>query len=352
MNSSTWFLQPIQAIDLIAQQQATTRQQQLTKPAGSLGELERVVIELAGMQGKVCPQIKTPWISIFAGDHGVMEEKISAYPQEVTRQMLFNFAQGGACISVIAQQYQAQLRVVDCGTIGEPYQCEGVEQSPVAQGTHNFLKEPAMSKEQLQQALLIGKHQAEQAKAFGADVFIAGEMGIGNTCSASTIACLVLHESAGRMTGVGTGINSMTLVRKIQVVQQAVLLYRHQTQRDPLEILRCVGGFEIVAMVGAYIRAAQLGLTILVDGFISSVAALCAVKLHPDVRRYMLFAHQSAEFGHQHILYELNAKPLLQLGLRLGEGSGAGAAIGLLQLACTLHQNMATFNEAQVSDQQ
>ncbi|GAA5012215.1 nicotinate-nucleotide--dimethylbenzimidazole phosphoribosyltransferase [Acinetobacter puyangensis] len=348
--TSAWYLNPAQTLDLTSKDQAQQRQLQLTKPTGALGQLEQMAIDLAAMQGKVCPLIDRPWITIFAGDHGIMQENISAYPQVVTRQMLHNFATGGACISVIARQYQAYLQVIDCGTAGAAYQVNGVEQRGIAQGTANFLKQPAMSLEQSQLAMDLGKDSVEQAHAQQSDLYIAGEMGIGNTCSASALACLLLQEDAEKLTGVGTGIDDATLQRKKQVIQEAIALYQTQVQHQPVHALCCVGGFEIAAMVGAYIRCAQLGLPMLIDGFISSVAALCAVRILPQAHDWMLFSHQSAEYGHQRILQELQAKPLLQLNLRLGEGSGAGAAIGIIQLACALHQHMATFAEAAVAN--
>ncbi len=349
---SAWYLDICKAANPESRLQAQQRQSQLTKPTGALSQLEEIAIVLAAMQGKICPIIDKPWIAVFAGDHGVMEESISAYPQQVTRQMLYNFATGGACISVIARQYQAHLQVVDCGTVGESCQIEGVEQRPIAQGTANFLKQPAMSLQQCQLAMGIGKDSVERAQREQADIYIAGEMGIGNTCSASALACLFLQENAAQLTGTGTGIDSITLQRKTQVVQQAVEKYQAQTKGQPIHCLSAVGGFEIAAMVGAYIRCAQLGLPMVIDGFISSVAALCAVQINPQVRAWMLFGHQSAEYGHQRILHALEAEPILKLGLRLGEGSGAGAALGIIQLACILHQNMATFAEAAVTGEQ
>ncbi len=345
----TWYLEPIQQPDLDARQQAEQRQPQLTKPTGALGDLETPAIHLASLQGTVHPKIQQPWITIFAGDHGVVEENISAYPQAVTRQMLQNFASGGAAISVIAKHHQAHLQVVDCGTVGDAYDYVGVERHCIRAGTANFAQQTAMTEQECLAALELGKNSADLAKAQGSDIFVAGEMGIGNTCSASALACLLLNESAQQLTGLGTGINIEQLQHKIKVIDQAVKLHRPHVANDALKILAAVGGLEIAAMTGAYLRCAQIGLPIVVDGFISSVAALCAMRIQPQSREWMFFGHQSAEYGHQRILKELAAQPILKMNLRLGEGSGAGAALSMIQLACVLHNQMATFAEAAVT---
>ncbi|MDH0030239.1 MULTISPECIES: nicotinate-nucleotide--dimethylbenzimidazole phosphoribosyltransferase [unclassified Acinetobacter] len=344
-----WWMEAVKQPDLDAKLQAEQRQLQLTKPTGALGDLEQIAITLASLQGTVFPKINKPWISIFAGDHGVVEENISAYPQAVTRQMLQNFASGGAAISVIAKHHQAHLQVIDCGTVGDAYNYTGVERHCIRAGTANFAKQAAMTEQECQAALQLGKNSVDLAKSKGADIFIAGEMGIGNTCSASALACLLLDESAQQLTGVGTGINTEQLQHKINVIDQAVKLHKNDVTNNPLKILAAVGGLEIAAMAGAYLRCAQMGVPIVVDGFISSVAALCAVRIQPQVREWMLFGHQSAEYGHQRILKDLNAQPILNMNLRLGEGSGAGSALSMIQLACVLHNQMATFAEAAVS---
>lgn len=343
-----WYLNPCYSISTQAQQAAEIRQAFLTKPTGSLGDLEYIAIQLAALQHSEHPQLEYPWICIFAGDHGVMAEQVSAYPQAVTRQMLQNFASGGAAISVIAQENQAELCIIDCGTVGAPYDYVGVERQCIRAGTANFLEQTAMTGEECLAAMAIGHDNVDLAKSRQACIYVAGEMGIGNTCSASVLMCLLLALPAVEMTGVGSGINSEQLERKIAVVDRAIARHQAQVGDDPFKILCAVGGLEIAAMVGAYIRCAQVGLPILVDGFISSAAALIAVKLNPEVRQWMLFAHQSAEYGHRRILQALEAIPFLQLNLRLGEGSGAGVALGILRLACRLHNDMATFAQAAV----
>lgn len=343
-----WWLEACKNPSAIAKQQAEQRQLQLTKPTGSLSTLENVAVQLASLQDQAKPNVDFPWICIFAGDHGVMEENISAYPQAVTRQMLQNFTTGGACISVIAKEYNAKLQVIDCGSVGEPYEYQGVERHCIAQGTANFAKTVAMNEAQCQAAMQLGKNSVDQAFAQNASIYVAGEMGIGNTCSASAVACFLLNESAEKLTGVGTGIRAEQLQHKKNIIDQAIKLHQDYVNGDVFKALCAVGGLEIAAMAGAYIRCAQVGLPMVVDGFISSVAALIAVRLNPQVREWMLFGHQSAEFGHERLLVELNAEPLLKLNLRLGEGSGAGAALGVIKLACSLHNHMATFAEAAV----
>ncbi|MEQ1065818.1 nicotinate-nucleotide--dimethylbenzimidazole phosphoribosyltransferase [Acinetobacter sp. XH1741] len=344
-----WWLKSVQQPNLDAKQQAEQHQLQLTKPTGALGDLEQIAITLASLQSNAQPEVNHPWITIFAGDHGVVEENISAYPQAVTRQMLQNFTTGGAAISVIAKYHQAHLQVIDCGTVGEAYEYAGVERYCIRAGTANFAKQAAMSAEECRAALELGKESVDTAKANSADIYIAGEMGIGNTCSASALACLLLNDTAEQLTGVGTGIGTDQLRHKIEVIEKAIELHHKHVTGDTFKTLCAVGGLEIAAIVGAYIRCAQVGLPVIVDGFISSVAALCAVRMNPEVREWMLFGHQSAEYGHRRILQELKADPILKMNLRLGEGSGAGTALALVKMACVLHNQMATFAQAAVS---
>ncbi|MDC4351496.1 nicotinate-nucleotide--dimethylbenzimidazole phosphoribosyltransferase [Acinetobacter baumannii] len=344
-----WWLESVKQPNLDAKQQAEQHQLQLTKPTGALGDLEQIAITLASLQSNAHPQVSHPWIAIFAGDHGVVEENISAYPQAVTRQMLQNFTTGGAAISVIAKYHQAHLQVIDCGTVGEAYEYAGVERHCIRAGTANFAKQAAMNADECRAALELGKKSVDTAKANRADIYIAGEMGIGNTCSASALACLLLNDTAEQLTGVGTGIGADQLRHKIEVIEKAIELHHKHVIGDVFKTLCAVGGLEIAAIVGAYIRCAQVGLPVIVDGFISSVAALCAVRMNPQVSDWMLFGHQSAEYGHRRILQELNADPILKMNLRLGEGSGAGAALALVKMACALHNQMATFTQAAVS---
>ncbi|PMY61447.1 MULTISPECIES: nicotinate-nucleotide--dimethylbenzimidazole phosphoribosyltransferase [Pseudomonas] len=344
-----WWLRPCKALDTQALEAAQSRQQQLTKPAGSLGQLEQVAVQLAGLQGRVKPGLEQLWIAIFAGDHGVVAEGVSAYPQAVTGQMLHNFVSGGAAISVLARQLRARLEVVDLGTVTPGLNLPGVRHLNLGAGTRNFVEGPAMTQAQGERALQAGRDSVLRAVEQGSELFIGGEMGIGNTTAASTVACALLDIPVAHLAGPGTGLDAAGVSHKAQVIERA--LSRHAAQRgDALQTLFNLGGFEIAALVGAYLACAQEGVAVLVDGFICSVAALVAVRLNPECRPWLLFGHRGAEPGHRHILQTLEAEPLLDLGLRLGEGSGAALAVPLLRLACDLHGQMATFAEAAVAD--
>jgi nicotinate-nucleotide--dimethylbenzimidazole phosphoribosyltransferase len=346
--SNAWWLAPAREVDQDSREHALARQQQLTKPAGSLGQLEAVAVQLAGLQGRVKPRLDKVWIAIFAGDHGVVAEGVSAYPQEVTGQMLHNFVMGGAAISVLAKQLSAQLDVVDLGTVS-PLNLPGVRHLNLGAGTANFVREPAMTQAQLEGALAGGRDSVLRARAAGYELFIGGEMGIGNTTAASAVACSVLACPAPLLVGPGTGLDAQGVNHKAQVIEQALQLHAAQSG-DALGSLRALGGFEVAALVGAYLACAQEGVVALVDGFICSVAALVAVRINPSCRPWLFFGHRGAEPGHRHVLETLQAEPLLELGLRLGEGSGAALAVPLLRLACELHNGMATFAEAAVAD--
>lgn len=347
--TDTWWLNPCKAIDASAYEQALARQQQLTKPAGSLGQLEALAVQLAGLQGQVKPSVDRLWIAIFAGDHGVVAEGVSAFPQEVTGQMLHNFVSGGAAISVLARQLDAQLDVVDLGTVTPSLSLHGVRHLNIGAGTANFVKGPAMSGAQGQLALQAGRDSVLRARESGAQLFVGGEMGIGNTTAASALACALLDCQVTDLTGPGTGLNAQGVSHKVAVIERALAV--HAAQRgDALQTLFNLGGFEIAALVGAYLACAQEGIVVLVDGFICTVAALVATRLNPACREWLLFGHRGAEPGHRHVLQSLDAQPLLELGLRLGEGSGAALAVPLLRLACALHGQMATFAEAAVAD--
>ncbi|MFY0731329.1 nicotinate-nucleotide--dimethylbenzimidazole phosphoribosyltransferase [Pseudomonas sp. NFX15] len=347
--TQSWWLNPCKPVDTQVVEQAQARQQQLTKPAGSLGQLESLAVQLAGLQGRVKPSLEQVWIAIFAGDHGVVAEGVSAFPQEVTGQMLHNFVSGGAAISVLARQLGASLEVVDLGTVTPSLNLPGVRHLNVGPGTANFVQGAAMTPAQGELALQAGRDSVQRAVASGAQLFVGGEMGIGNTTAASAVACALLDCPVSHLTGPGTGLNAEGVSHKAQVIERALAL--HGAQRgDALQTLFNLGGFEIAALAGAYLACAQEGVAVLVDGFICSVAALVAVRLNPACREWLLFGHRGAEPGHRHVLETLNAQAVLDLGLRLGEGSGAALAIPLLRLACDLHGQMATFAEAAVAD--
>lgn len=346
----TWWQQPIAVLDLDSQTAALARQATLTKPAGALGQLETLAVRLAAMQGRAQPTLDRPWISVFAADHGITQAGVSAYPSAVTAQMVSNFVHGGAAINVLAQQIKASFEIVDVGVATDTGQMAAVIQAKTSYSTANFQQQPAMSIKDAEHALQAGYAAVQRALAADADCWIGGEMGIGNTSSATAIACCLLNQPATRLTGAGTGLATAAIQHKAQVIQAA--LDQHAVSADqPLRVLCTFGGFEIAALCGSYLAAAQAGLPILVDGFISSVAALLAVRMQPACRDWMIFSHQSAEQGHHVVLEAMQAQPLLRLGMRLGEGSGAATAFPLLQLACALHNQMATFAEAQVSQQ-
>lgn len=344
-----WWQGPCQPLDHVARTKAESRQQQLTKPAGSLGRLEKLAIHLAALQGRERPSLDKLWIAIFAGDHGVVAEGVSAYPQAVTGQMLANFVSGGAAISVLARELDAALEVIDLGTAEPLPPLPGVRHLYVGAGTQNLAREPAMTLSQLLICLEAGRDSLLRARAVGCDLFVGGEMGIGNTTAAAALACWLLGCPASELAGPGTGLDGAGVAHKARVIDAALAL--HHAQIDgPLQALVHLGGFEIAALTGAYLAAAQQGIAVLVDGFICSVAALLAVRLNPGCRDWLLFAHHGAEPGHVRVLQALGAEPLLELGLRLGEGSGAALAVPLLRLACSLHGQMATFAEAAVAE--
>jgi nicotinate-nucleotide--dimethylbenzimidazole phosphoribosyltransferase len=347
-----WHIPEIAAPCSVTFRNALNRQTQLTKPPGSLGLLEELAVRLAAMQGSERPALDRLWISLFAADHGVADEGVSAFPQSVTREMLHNFTQGGAAINVLARQIGASLEVVDVGVLEckhESYDRTGIVSARAGNCTANFTLQPAMTPFQLSCALMAGAEAITRAKMADAQLFIGGEMGIANTTAASALACALLRADPALLTGPGTGLNACRVQHKCRVIEAA--LERHAGHGDdPLEILRCLGGFEIAALAGAYLHAAAASIPVLVDGFIAGVAALLAVRLQPACADWLLYAHQSAEPGHCLLLEALHARPILDIGMRLGEGSGAVLVVPLLQAACALHNDMATFSEAGVSN--
>lgn len=349
MNSSTeWLHVPTAKLDEAAKQHAEQRQAMLTKPPGALGKLEQLAIRLAAMQGTPLPRLDKVSITVFAADHGVAAEGVSAFPQSVTAAMVRNFAHGGAAISVLARQLDAALEVINLGTVDDPGPLDSVLNVRLGPGTANFTQDAAMTAEQLARAIHTGRHSAERARLAGAQLFIGGEMGIGNTTAASAIACALLAAPAVAIAGPGTGLDHHGVERKAEVINRALDWHRAHLA-DPLEVLRRLGGFEIAALTGSLLACAHMGVPVLVDGFIATVAALVAVRLSPGVADWLIYAHTSAEPGHARVLQALQAQPLLDLGMRLGEGSGAAVAVPLLRLACALHNDMATFAEAQVA---
>lgn len=344
-----WLNSAAAKLDEQAGKDATERQGQLTKPPGALGRLEDVAITLAAMQGKVKPALNNIHVAVFAGDHGIAAKGVSAFPQAVTGEMVRNFATGGAAICVLARSIEAKLEVISLGTVNDPGEIPGVRRQIVAASTTDFSEQDAMTEEQFAAALNVGRDAALRAIDSNAQLFIGGEMGIGNTSSATAIACAILDMTPDTLAGPGTGLDTNGVSRKIEILKTALELHK-STYGNAREALRCMGGFEIAALCGAFITCAQEKLPVLVDGFIATAAALCAAHICDKAGDWFLFSHASAEPGHQSMTTSLGAQPLLDLGMRLGEGSGAAVAVPLLRLACDLHNNMATFAEAGVSE--
>jgi len=348
MNSS-WLEQACLPLNNDSMNQATEHQTQLTKPPGALGQLEEIAIKLAAMQGKKLPEVNNIQITVFAADHGIANQGVSAFPQAVTAEMIKNFARGGAAINVLAKLNNAKLDVVNLGTAFPADNLEGVIDKSISDGTRDFSLEAAMSSDECEIALSVGAEMIGSAYDNKTDLFIAGEMGIANTSSATAIACALLARKAEDIAGPGTGLDKDGVSKKASIINKALLL--HNVSKDqPMKILETFGGFEIAAIAGAYIRCAQLGIPVLVDGFISSIAALIASRIKPAIKDWFIFAHASAEPGHQIIMQSLNVTPVLNLGMRLGEGSGAAVAIPIIKSACALHAQMATFADAGVSE--
>lgn len=319
---------------------------QKTKPLGSLGQLESLALQIGLCQNSLTPRLNKPCILIFAGDHGIVEAGVSAYPQTVTAQMIANFLAGGAAISVFARQHDIELLIVDAGVNADLNSHPKLIDAKIDKGTRNFLTDPAMSAEACAKAMQAGADQVLRQYQGGCNCIGFGEMGIGNTSSAAVLMHRLTGLSLVRCVGRGTGLNDGQLQHKAVVLQRA--LNKHKDATEPLEALATFGGFEIAMMVGAYLKAAELGMLILVDGFIAGTALLVANKLYPHVLDYCVFSHVSSEQGHQALLNQFNAKPLLNLELRLGEGSGIALAYPLLQSAVVFLNEMATFDEAGV----
>ena len=319
-----------------------------TKPLGSLGQLETLAIQLALILDADQPLINQPTQLVFAGDHGVSKLGVSIAGSEVTGQMVANFCHGGAAINAFCSQNNMSLFVVDCGTVIEHPDHPMLIKQRIAPMTQAFNLAPAMSHEQLQQGLDFGKQAAVKALATGANVVGIGEMGIGNTTSAAAIMHLITKHDIDLCVGHGTGVDDHTVSKKKKIISDAAQLHQEHIS-DALSILRLVGGFEITQMVGAMLAIAEAGKVILVDGFISSAAALIACNMSDNVRDYMIFSHCSKELGHQLLLTELGAEPILDLNLRLGEGSGCPLALPLLRSALAFYNEMASFEQANIS---
>ena len=316
-----------------------------TKPPGSLGRLEDLARQLGLIQQTTTISVRQPTILVFAGDHGVVAEGVSAYPQDVTWQMVENFLAGGAAINVFARQTACLLRVIDAGVNHDFGPRDGLVDRKVAHGTANFAAQPAMSAAQCEAALAAGMALAEEVKG---DVMGFGEMGIGNTTAAAALMHKLTGITVDQCVGAGTGLSVSGVAHKQRVIEQAVA--RHSGADAPLDVLATFGGFEIAMMAGAMLQGAARRKLLLIDGFIVTSALLVAARLQPAILDYCVFTHCSAEQGHRRMLDALDARPLLQLDLRLGEGTGCALAVPLLEAAVNFVARMATFESAQVSE--
>ncbi|HLG82195.1 MAG TPA: nicotinate-nucleotide--dimethylbenzimidazole phosphoribosyltransferase [Bradyrhizobium sp.] len=344
-----WVYEDCPASSAHHREAARARQDRLTKPTGALGRLETLAIELAGLQHTERPRAAHVPITVFAADHGIVAQGVSAYPQEVTIAMMANFCAGGAAISVLARELGSRLEIVDAGTLAEA-PMNGVVTDKPRRGTRDFSREDALEAAELAVAFDCGGRAVARAAASRPDLLILGEMGIGNTTSAAAIAAALLQVTAEAIAGHGTGIDAAGRAHKARVIDAALGRRGLAADSLPERVLCAVGGLEIAAISGAIIAAAQRRIPLLIDGFIVTVAALAATRLNPSCRPYLIFSHRSAEQGHRLVLDALDARPLLDLDLRLGEGSGAALALPLARAACALHVGMATFAEAAVPD--
>jgi len=340
----------ISPLDEKAMLAARQRQDQLTKPRGSLGRLEQLSIQIAGITGCLNADLSKKAVVIMAADHGVAAAGVSAYPPDVTRQMVNNFLNGGAAINVLASQAGAQVVVVDVGVAGELPQHEGLLHSKIAAGTRNILQGAAMSREQAECAIQTGMHVMENLANEGIRLVATGEMGIGNTTASAALISVFTGKQPASVTGRGTGLDDNGLRRKIEVIGQSIQV--NQPDRDdPLDVLAKLGGLEIAGLVGVMLQAAARRVPVVLDGVIAGAAALTACKLAPQVKPYLIAGHQSVEPGHAVLLESLNLEPLLDLDLRLGEGTGSVLAFHLIEAAVKTLNEMATFAEAGVSEE-
>lgn len=339
----------IQPLDQEAMTSARTRQDLLTKPQGSLGRLEDLSVQMAGITGQVRPHIEHKVVAVMAGDHGVVAEGVSAFPQEVTPQMVLNFLYGGAAINVLSKHVGARVVIVDMGVASPMDAHPQLISRKVALGTGNIAQGPAMMRAQAVESILSGVEIVEAEIAQGLDILATGDMGIGNTTPSAAIACVVTGKSASEIVGRGTGVDDEGLYRKILAVEDALMINQPDL-KDGLDILAKVGGFEIGGLAGAILGAAANRRPVVIDGFISTAAAIIAATIAPQVKDYLIAAHCSQELGHRLMMEWLGVEPLLDMRMRLGEGTGAALAMSLVEASCKVLDEMATFDEAGVSE--
>ncbi len=330
---------------------ARERQNRLTKPAGALGRLEHLSIQLAGITGQLNPSFSHKRVFVCAGDHGVVAEGVSAFPQAVTHQMVLNFLSGGAAINVLARQMGAEVTVVNCGVAAEfPDLGMNFINTPVMHGTRNMAQGAAMTHEEAERSMMVGATAVQTiADADELNLVMLGEMGIGNTTAAAAIGCAMTGQEPAVMTGRGTGVDDRQYLHKVDVVRRTLTINLPNPD-DGLDVLAKVGGLEIGGLVGVTLAAAARRIPVVVDGFIATSAALLAVAIAPEVKPYLIAAHRSQEQGHRVMLAHLGIMPLLDLDLRLGEGTGGVLAIPLIEASMRLLNEMATFDDAGVSE--
>lgn len=318
-----------------------------TKPLGALGQLESLAMQIGLIQNSLEPKLRSPHVLVFAADHGIANTGVSAYPQEVTFQMVMNFLAGGAAINVFAAQHDIQLKVVDAGVNHDFGKTEALEDAKIAFGTKSFLEEPAMSHAQCEQALAKGAELVQKIATSGCNVVGFGEMGIGNTSSASMLMHLVTGIPLEDCIGAGAGLDNDGVKRKFEILSEALKVNGKPV--EPLAILSTYGGYEIAMMCGAMLKAAENNMLVLVDGFIATSAYLLANRFNPNIAEYAVFCHKSDEKGHALLLEYLKAQPLLDLNMRLGEGTGCAVAYPVIQSAVNFLNQMASFESAGVS---
>ncbi len=331
-------------------EQARARQARLTKPAGSLGRLEELSIRLAGMTGRLDPPLRDAVVFTLAADHGVAAEGVSAYPREVTPQMVLNFLRGGAAINVLAREVGARVVVADMGVDADLPSDPGLRAVKIRRGTANIARGPAMTVDEASRAIEAGRSLVRAELPAGLDVALTGDMGIANTTSSAALICAFTGLSPAVVVGRGTGVDDEGLMRKRDAVGRALAINAGAIAAGPLEVLAAVGGLEIAGLVGVILEAARERKPVIIDGFISGAAALTATALEPAVAGYLIASHRSQELGHGAVLERLGVAPLLDLDLRLGEGTGAVLALPLVRAAVRLLTEMATFGEAGVSE--
>jgi nicotinate-nucleotide--dimethylbenzimidazole phosphoribosyltransferase len=324
------------------------RLDRLTKPQGSLGRLEELAAQYCAITGERKPGVPRALVVTFAADHGVVEEGVSAYPRDVTAQMVLNFLRGGAGVNVLARHCGADIRVVDIGVAHDFGPIAGLVHRKLMMGTSNMLQTLAMDRTTAEQALMVGVDIAADAVRQGIGLLGAGDMGIGNTTASAAIAAVMTGAPVTDVTGMGTGIDTQGLARKISVIERALAFHRPDP-RDAVDVLSKVGGLEIAGMAGVMLGSAAARVPVVLDGFIAGAAAVIAVGLQPRCRQYMIASHRSVERGHRVLLDRLQLRPLFDLDLRLGEGTGACLGIGLVQAAIKVLTEMTTFDEAGVS---